>query len=699
MGPVTATVQGTAAREDSVDSHMTRAHRPATSPREALRRRPPIRKRRILGVAVAALCAASLTPTTALERPRTTSPGGLQPQRAPQRPAHEDSNPTSASEVVAAPSASDYVVTCADPRGALSSVHACRLLPDGTVDSTWNANGAGSCLASLAGLNRNVLPWSDGGAFVAWVDSRRGDPDIYLQRLASGGTPAEGWPAGGLLVCGEGGSQYQLDMAMDGSGGVLLAWQDYRDAGRGRIYFQRIGADGQVAEGWPAGGRPANSGLAEQTSPKIVADGLGGAYLAWSERAGRRLQLRIGRRTASGDSVPGWPAAGQAITDFFRTVRSLAIAVGTNGRAALVWQETDTLGVSSLQAIRLAADHDPGAGLPSPTALVPSAGDLSAPTLRSFGDEIVAVWSEWQSGTGSVFAQRLSLESPLLTNSSKIAVGSGLLGGNAPVVLVDSAGASIAWVSHAGGSSDVHVQRITALGSRMSGWDSSGVVLGSGTGHRYAPSLAPDGAGGLIVTWMDSGDPRSAGPLARVGEVSIRLLQAIATPGRARITWLLHGAAGESLEVERRQINAEWSVIAHSAPDDSGHVALDDRGAPAGTTVEYRLVRVLGEARYNFPAARLDIPRIPATLAIHWARAEPGRNTILLSIALPTSGAGELQLHDVTGRRVARQRLEGFEPGEHEVTFELSSRLASGVYFLRLQHAGKSRTTKIALIR
>lgn len=479
---------------------------------------------------------------------------------------------------------------------------------------------------------------------------------------------------------------------------MFLVWQDYRDAGRGRIYLQRVSDGGQVAEGWPAGGRPANTGLAEQTNPKITVDGQGGAYLAWSERTGRRLQLRLGRRAANGDSVSGWPAAGQPITDFFHTVRSISIAAGANGRAALVWQETDTLGVSSLQAARLAADHSPATGLSSPTTLVASAVDLTAPTLKSFGNEVLAVWSEWQSGSSSVFAQRLSLESAL-TVSEKVALGAGSLGRSAPVVLVDSAGASIAWESHAGGNSDVHVQRINTLGGLASGWDSSGVVIGGGSGSRYAPSLASDDAGGLIVTWMDSRTSDRAGLLARAGEVSIRLLEAKASPGRAQITWLFQGSVRESLEVERRHGDAEWSVITHAAPDDSGRVALEDRAAPPGATVEYRLVRVVGETRFNFPAASLDIPRIPAALAIHWARAEPARNTIVISLALPSRAAGELQLHDITGRRVAQQRLEGYEPGEYEVTFGLAGRLPSGIYFLRLQHAGKSRSTKIGLIR
>lgn len=582
-----------------------------------------------------------------------------------------------------------------------SQLRAARITGSGQPNADSVAGPSHLRFGSVEGAQRSVAADADGGVFVGWVDGRRGNPDIYIERLTADGSPARGWPNGGLLVCGAEGSQYQLDTAPDGAGGVFLAWQDYRHDGRGRVYFQRITANGAIAEGWPAGGRPLNAGTSEQTRPRIVAD-RSGAYLLWSERIGRNLTLHLARRSAQGDTVVGWPSAGQTITDSRQTVRASAMAIDDQGRTVIVWQQADSLGVNSLRGLSLSAGRDPSTPLPVPALLVPSAVDVTEPTLQLVGEQVVAVWGEWQTTGASLRTQRLDLSSGTWSAMQTIKLRDGdVLGHNPPAVLADTTGLFVAWESHDDVGSKVRVQRIGASGSVASGWDSIGVLASATPGSHYAPTLRSDGAGGIVVTWLSVPPVQADGAVAaRAGEVSVQLLEATAASGgRARLVWVVSGGMREWLEVERRAEEGDWAVIGRAAPDDSGRVAFEDQAAPQGTTTAYRLVRLVGETRYNFPEVLLKIPRLPVALAIHWARAEAPRNRIILALALPSSAPVELQLHDVSGRRVARQRLEYTEGGEYEVPLDLPRGLRSGVYFVRVQQAGKFRSTKVSFVR
>ena len=75
---------------------------------------------------------------------------------------------------------------------------------------------------------------------LAWVDNRRGEPDIYLQRFAASEAVVESWPAGAWAVASW---IVPSTSSSDGNAGVFLSWLDYREGQRGRVYAQRIGAD------------------------------------------------------------------------------------------------------------------------------------------------------------------------------------------------------------------------------------------------------------------------------------------------------------------------------------------------------------------------------------------------------------------------------------------------------------------------
>src|SRR5215831_7119744 len=154
------------------------------------------------------------------------------------------------------------------------------LLIAAPVEAQWSPRGVRLCQNGCAGDLPRIIGDGAGGAFVAWRDySNRAatDADLYLQRVTASGLIAPGWPPGGVPVVVVVDSQDAPDLALDGQGGVLIAWQDFRNSGTGGtsldVYAQRIQGDGSIAPGWPANGAPATRAPDYQEFPVIAPDG------------------------------------------------------------------------------------------------------------------------------------------------------------------------------------------------------------------------------------------------------------------------------------------------------------------------------------------------------------------------------------------------------------------------------------------
>jgi hypothetical protein len=72
-----------------------------------------------------------------------------------------------------------------------------------------------------------IVSDAGGAAFIAWQDARAGDYDIYAQRLTSSGV-AQCTP-NGFALCTAADEQSLPALAADGSGGAIVAWQDFRN--------------------------------------------------------------------------------------------------------------------------------------------------------------------------------------------------------------------------------------------------------------------------------------------------------------------------------------------------------------------------------------------------------------------------------------------------------------------------------------
>lgn len=288
----------------------------------------------------------------------------------------------------------------------------------------------------------DVVPDGTGAAYFVWDDDRNanGDGDLFAQRVSTAGAVV--WAANGVAVCSADGSQLGSVGALDGSGGLLVAWQDLRSAVETDIYAQRYTSAG--AAQFAADGKAvfANPGL--QMGPGILHTATGDAFVFFHEKRGGSFDLKVRKFNADGS------AAGPAV--------DLCTAAGPQFLDAVI---------------------DDGAG------------------------GAIAAWTDWRGGGEDLYTQRIDANAvPQWTaNGVAICTASGVQSG-ARMVSDGAGGAILAWEDGRDANNlDIYAQRVNAAGAVE--WTANGMAVCADLAFQQGAVIASDGAQGAIIAWSD----------------------------------------------------------------------------------------------------------------------------------------------------------------------------------------------------
>jgi YD repeat-containing protein len=97
-------------------------------------------------------------------------------------------------------------------------------------------------------------------------------------------------------------------------------------------------------------------------------------------------------------------------------------------------------------------------------------------------------------------------------------------------------------------------------------------------------------------------------------------------------------------------------------------------------------------------AAAVDADGAPLQFALGPTTPNPGGGARDVTFTLPSPGRVVLRVFDVTGRLQATLVDRDLERGHHDVRFS-SERWGAGVYFYRLELAGKQRSGRMVVLR
>ncbi len=291
-------------------------------------------------------------------------------------------------------------------------------------------------------------------------------------------------------------------MISDGLGGMITVWQDSRDSATTGtdIYAKRLDQNGLTK--WTVALSKASG---DQNLPSIIADGQGGAIAVWTDRRGGGADIFAQRINNLGGIL--WKLNGIEICTDAGDQTDVALASDGLGGATFSWVDFRTpASGSDIYAQRIS----PG-GITQWTlngiTVCAATGDQAQPRLTGdgFGGAIV-VWQDGRGGVNTdIYAQHLETTGALSwgTNGIVITAAAGRQR-NPQVIPDDEQGAFIVWEDSRSGSSDVYAHRIDASGSLHVGWPAAGLPVCTVAGEQSMPAIAGTGQTGAIIVWQDT---------------------------------------------------------------------------------------------------------------------------------------------------------------------------------------------------
>jgi hypothetical protein len=380
--------------------------------------------------------------------------------------------------------------------------------PAGEARAAWPSDGRALCTSADQQFSVVSVPGGSGSTFVAWMDRRSGARfDLYAQRVLGNGNLDPSWPVNGVGVCTAAGDRAEFAMIADGNGGALLAWVDLRSGNRD-VYAQHLLVTGVVDPAWPAGGRALCTATGAQQYLALTGDGSGGAFVAWADhRSGLTNDLYAGHVSASGDLDSGYPANGAPLcTAPGGQFSPVAVSVG-GGAAVIVWLDSRGGSTAQVRAARVVSktgvDPNWGGGDVALTSAANAGGGLTAIADPDGG--VIVTWEDARGADQDLYAQHVRGDGTPDPSwpADGLAVSATPATEMGPHLVSDgSAGAIVAWWE---GEEDgnVHAHHVLGTGTLDPAWPSGGRDVCVAPGAQTEAALASDGAGGAIVAWAD----------------------------------------------------------------------------------------------------------------------------------------------------------------------------------------------------
>jgi hypothetical protein len=325
------------------------------------------------------------------------------------------------------------------------------------------------------------------------------------------------WTANGVPVCDETGNQMTQCITTDGSGASIIAWQDDRDSGTTGvdIYVMKIGSDGTADPGWTAAGVPICAATGDQTIPRIVSDGAGGAIVTWQDQRGADQDIYAQKVDSAG--TVAWTDNGVQVCGATNAQQYPVISTDASGGAVIVWQDFRGGTEWDVYAQRVltggtvdpawTADGNVVSGVTAETG-----GTNELIVAPSGSGNTLAIWRDRRDAARPhPYAQKIGTDGTMAWAADGVqlctADGPATFGQIAAYITSDGSGGAIAaWMDgRLGlGANDLFAQHVKSDGNiDTPNWAVDGNPLCTSTNDQYCPQVTPDGAGGAFAVWYD----------------------------------------------------------------------------------------------------------------------------------------------------------------------------------------------------
>ena len=306
------------------------------------------------------------------------------------------------------------------------------------------------------------------------------------------------WIEDGVGVCTETNVQDDLAIIADGAGGAYIAWEDLRSGGASDIYMQRVDARGNPL--WTAGGVAICTATGYQNVVRIVSDESGGAIVSWLDRRAASNDVYAQRVDENGTTL--WTADGVAVCNESHDQYDPVMTADGTGGAVIAWRDYRP-GNIDIYAQRIDSNGNALWAANGVTVCTdPTTQDYMQITSSGPGEAIV-VWADARGGDFDIYVQRLYSTGATAWTYNGYPVCTASAHQLLPQIVPDpSFGAIVVWQDARGASTDIYAQRVSIAGYAT--WTADGVAICTATDNQYDPMLTADGGGGAFITWEDN---------------------------------------------------------------------------------------------------------------------------------------------------------------------------------------------------
>jgi hypothetical protein len=582
-----------------------------------------------------------------------------------------------------------------------------------------------------------VICMTTGGVIAAYDDARSGSQSLRIQKLAlSDGSRALD-PNGAIVLDGLDNDAFGPQAIAMTTGRTAIVWGDIRGSNYA-LYYQIIATNGQIEKD-PNGVRlvpdDAGGSIPCQENQYLCTDGSGGFFCCYEDLRTGTKNIRAAHVNAAGNLVSN--PAGEVVyfdsaifSDQFRCF----CAPDGQGGCFVAWSQYDLSYYSDAYVMRIDAqcqrvwetpvrltdsmDDDimdglvpDGAGnciaewrsgtFESPltsTAKIESDGNVVfnrnvggaendyRPTdivLTDGQGGAYYVWTErrMENLGYDIFAQHLNADGEeLWTHNGNVVISDTLIQQHPAATLSGNGNLFVVWEDFRDGLRlALYGQKLSPDGNLL--WPAEGLLIAQGGGDQYSPVVLPDNGTGMFVAWSGSQNSWPA--------IYGTHLDSDGAP-LGDPYWALHAGGAFTDPIHQYQISQ-----AIASDGFGGFVAVWEDQRSSGIEPMKNIY-----AQHISDAAGVGdhTSVVPSVYSLAQNYPNPFNPTTQISFALKKAGMTTVKVYDLLGREVTTLVDRTVQAGEHSVTFD-ATRLASGIYFYRIESGNFTATKKMVLLK
>ncbi len=347
-----------------------------------------------------------------------------------------------------------------------------------------------------------IISDGSGGSIIVWHDDRSGTWAIYAQRMNADEEVL--WTENGVLISGGSGNQSGPRLISDGSGGAFVVWQGQGSDGYGDVYAQHINSSGSIQ--WGTDGVHVCDQLKDQRDIDLESDGSGGIIISWTDYR-NSSHLNIYAQRLNSEGVPQWTDDGVVVCGASGGQQDPVIASDGSGGAIIAWEDyritpADSKGIYVQRLNSSGIPQWTADGIPLNTS---SYGGAYAQIISDDSGGAIITWSEYRGVSADIYVQSLNSSGSAQWTTGGVLVCSASNTQDNPYLVGDgSGGAFLTWNDCRDTYVSIYAQSISSSGVPQ--WTTDGVAVATGYGNKYSPRIIRYGASDTILTWEDTRD-------------------------------------------------------------------------------------------------------------------------------------------------------------------------------------------------